>query len=154
MEVQNKVSDLPKELEHLKDFIPDLRVNPPVNAQYATPHERAVVIESLREGVGLMKFASQAVELNYCRIKNLLEEKEEISGEKARSLFIDTLYRLEGVIHVLVTLSRELDGAWRILRGHELWEKLEEERKRIRLEKARQARKCKQEEKSAEQKAT
>ena len=148
MEAQSKDLDLPQELEYLKDFIPDLRVDPSVRARYATPHERASIIESIREGVGLMKFASQAVEVNYCRIKRLLEKKMEVPEGDARGVLIDTLYRLEGVIHVLVTLSRELDSAWRILRGHELWEIQEEERKRIRLEKAREARKRKKEEKA------
>jgi len=52
---------------------------------------------------------------------------------------------MEGVMHLLLTLSRELDAIWRALRAHHMWEVVEEERKRLRMEKMREARRRKKE---------
>ena len=134
---------LPESLRQVEDHLPDMRVDPPAEARFVPLPERTSAIEVLREGAGLARFASQAVEINYERVRGLLEKGEEISGREARDVLVDVLYRLEGVIHVLVTLSREMDFSWRVLREHELWERAELERKRLRTERARRGRRGK-----------
>jgi len=57
---------------------------------------------------------------------------------------------MEGVMHLLLTLSRELDAIWRSLRAHHMWEVVEEERKRLRMEKIREARRRKREQKATQ----
>ncbi len=76
----------------------------------------------------------------------ILERGEELPGD-CRLILTEYLLKLEGVIHVSMTLVREFGVIWAALRAHELWEMLEAERKRIRAEMRLKNRKSKREEK-------
>jgi len=135
MKAVNAVSkdDRLRVLEELGDYIADFRETKPIEPTYLPPEKRQELVEMIREGVGLLKFAYEGTQKLYDDVTRILERGEELPGD-CRFILTEFLLKLEGVIHVSMTLVREFGVVWAGLRAHELWEMLEAERKRIRAE--------------------
>ena len=130
--------------ERYEDVIPDLRVDPPLEPRFLSLSVRDATLESLRETVGLIKFQTKALLVAYRDMLTSLKEADDGQRVDWRTVVRSYLLNMEGVMHLLLTLSRELDAIWRSLRAHHMWEVVEEERKRLRMEKMREARRRKQ----------
>ncbi len=141
MKAVNAVSkdDRLRVLEELRDYIADFRETKPIQPTYLPPEKRQELVEMIREGVGLLKFAYEGTQKLYDDVTRILERGEELPGD-CRFILTEFLLKLEGVIHVSMTLVREFGAIWAGLRAHELWEMLEAERKRIRTEMRRRKR--------------
>jgi len=123
----------------------DLRVDPPVEPQFLPLTTREAALESLRENIGLLKFSSDAIQRAYFEMYQALEKAKAGDEVNWENVVRYLLLKTDGIIHVTVTLSTELDEIWRHLKAHLMWEFLEEERKRLRMEKIREARRKKKE---------
>lgn len=137
--------------ERYKDVIPDLRVHPPLEPRFLSLSQRDAVLESLRENIGFIKFSYTGLVLSYRDMLAALKEASEgqkVDWEKIVRRF---LMEVDGMLHLMLTLSRNLDAIWRNLRSHHMWEILEEEKKRLRVEKMREARRRKREQKTAQE---
>ena len=141
MKAVNAVSkdDRLRVLEELRDYIADFRETKPIEPTYLPPEKRQELVEMIREGVGLLKFAYEGTQKLYDDVTRILERGEELPAD-CRFILTEFLLKLEGVIHVSMTLVREFGAIWAGLRAHELWEMLEAERKRIRAEMRRRKR--------------
>ncbi len=141
MKAVNAVSkdDRLRVLEELRDYIADFRETKPIEPTYLPPEKRQELVEMIREGVGLLKFAYEGTQKLYDDVTRVLERGEELPAD-CRFILTEFLLKLEGVIHVSMTLVREFGAIWAGLRAHELWEMLEAERKRIRAEMRRRKR--------------
>ena len=129
--------------ERYNDVIPDLRVDPPLEPQFLFLAARVATLESLRENIGLIKFQMNALLAAYRDTLTALKEADEGRRVDWGKVVRSYLLNMEGVMHLLLTLSRELDAIWRALRAHHMWEVVEEERKKLRAERMREARRRK-----------
>jgi len=108
-------------VEALGDFVPDFRAAKPVEPRPLSPHEKEEIIEAMREGVGLLRMASQSAQWTYAKLEELLKlPPEKLKGPKTRDVLVEYLLRLEGFIHVFETLAREFGTYWAHLRADQL----------------------------------
>ena len=147
---ENPFLDPETRLKELEDHFLDLRSTKPIEPQYVSPELRQEMIEAIREGVGLLKFAYESIYKLYLDVGGLIELCQAKGlDDNFRTVLTDLLLKLEGVIHVTKTLTDEFGDIWAGLRAHELWEMLQAERKRLQAEmraRARRSRKKAQDE--------
>jgi len=120
-------------IENLDTYLADFRETKPIEPIYLSPDQRAVQIEAIREGVGLLRFSWEGLNKLYDELESYLEKNPHLP-EDQKKILLDFLLRAEGLIHITKTLVKEYSAIWAALRAHELWEMLEGERKRLRAE--------------------